>query len=316
MKNVIFWDAKKAPLRNKSGQEIPNEYHGVFSTKVQAGTPMSFHYKGENKDAKIQWDYHARESTVIRGKLRWVDKILPTFTGARAQIALFIEGEKSLHRVTIKYDAVNLNNVMNALCGMGKDIHNEFINLTYWVRKAKDAKGALKVDDKGNVKWAQNLIFQDVTPKFTFDEWKDFAQQNGLEWGQIKKADGKKEWKMDAELKYWDSKMLAIQRFLLKEEVALPFTYGSLIACEAPNPSGGGNLNTAEIAECTRIYERIKTEYKMPFGRVEVDADDFDPGAKVVATQSEFIPEDELTFEDDMRTVPEIENNFDDSLPF
>lgn len=318
MKRVIFWDAKKAPLRNKSGIEIPNEFHGVFSTKVQAGVPGSYHYKGENKEAKISWDYHAIEATVIRGHLKWVDKVLPTFDGAKAQIALFIESEKALHRVSIKYDAVNLNNVMNNLCGMGAHVHDQFINMTYWVRKSKDAKGDFKITNKGEIRWAQNLMFQDVLPQYSFDQWRDFAQENGLMWEKIKRANGKDEWIMDAELKYWDERLVGVQRFLLKKQVALPFTYGSLIACEAINPSGGGNLTTAEIAECARIYERIKGEYKMPFGRVEVEADDYDPDTVVsiapVSQASEDFPEQDLfDYSDEMHTVPPFE---DSSLPF
>lgn len=290
MKNVVFWEAKKVPVR-KNGAEIPGEFTGVFSTKVPPGTQGSVHYCGENKEAGLKWDYHAVEATVVRGHLRWVDKVMPNFTGARAQIALFLETEERLHRITLKYDAQNLNNIMNNLCGLGATAHETFLNLTYWVRKQKDANGNVKTTERGEPRWAQTLMFHDVKPQYSFEEWRDFAAQNGLQWEQVKRANGTAEWVADAELKYWDERIVKMQRYLLSKGTALPFTYGSLIACEANNPSGGGNLTTAEIAECAHIYEKVKSEYKMPFGRQEVDADSvqFAPsqnGATVSAAQN------------------------------
>ena len=46
-----------------------------------------------------------------------------------------------------------------------------------------------------------------------------------------------------------------------------------MIGCEAPNPSGGGNLTPAEIAKCNEIYELVKGDFKFPFGRTETNAD-------------------------------------------
>ena len=277
MKQVIFWDAKKVPLRDKSGKEVPGEHQGVFSTKVDATTPGAIHYQGSNGQtgsARIEWDYHAIEATVIRGYLKWVDKVLPTFDNAKAQIVLFIESEKALHKISLKYDANNLRDVMNPICGLGAGVATTFLNIQYAAWKAKNQKGDYKLTAKNEIRWTQQLQFMDCTPQFSYDEWRDFSQTNGLSWDQRKNADGSTQWVSDAELKYWDARLVKVQQFLLKESVALPFTYGSLVACEATNPSGGGNLTTAEIAECARIYERIKSEYKMPFGRrEEVDAD-------------------------------------------
>ena len=325
MKNCIFWDAKKVPLRNKSGAEIPSEFHGVFSTKVDPTTPGAIHYKGANESAKIEWDYHAKECTVIRGYLRWVDKVLPTFDGARAQIAVFIESEKALHKISLKYDATNLKDVMNAICGLGAHAATTFLNVQYGVWKAKNAKGEYKLTAKNEIRWAQQLQFVDVTPKFDYDQWRDFSQQNGLEWQQTKKADGSTVWNSDAELKYWDSLMVKVQQFLLKEDIALPFTYGSLIACEAQNPSGGGNLTKAEIEQCGRIYERIKAQYKMPFGRrEEVDADDYDPNANYTTPSpvqlAEQMPINNVGFPEydtrDIEDQPSIAGFDDQELPF
>lgn len=322
MKNCIFWDAKKVPLRDKSGKEIPKEFHGVFSTKVPEGTPGARHYKGENEAANIKWDYCAIESTVIRGYLRWIDKVLPPFDGARAQIILFIESDKTLHKIALKYDATNLKDVLNPLLGLGKNIGETFLNVQYGVWKAKNSKGEFKLTAKNEIRWTQQLQFIDVAPKYSFEQWKEFSQKNGLQWEQTKKADGSTIWNADAELKYWDSVLVYIQQYLLKTGKALPFIYGSLTACENTNPSGGGNLTTAEIAECGRIYERIKSEYKMPFGRrEEVDADSYDPNAPIqpsrptnyTPTSEEFPDYEEPIFDEEAVTHLDLDN---DPLPF
>ena len=101
----------------------------------------------------------------------------------------------------------------------------------------------------------------------------------------------------------------------MSAETALPFSYGSIIVTGVENPSGGGNLTAAEIAECTRIYERIRSEYKMPFGRVEIDADSIlEPGVPTTKTSGNYgMPEEDFTdYSDEAKTVPAI----DDDLPF
>ena len=331
MKQIIFWDAKKVPLRDKSGNEIPGEFTGVFSNKgCPPNTPGAYRYAGQMPaPSTVKWDYWAFEATVIRGHLRWIDKIMPTFSGAQAQLVLFVESEKYLNRIQIRYDVNNLHDIMNGLCGLGKALPETFLNVNYGVWKSKDKNGQFKLTDKNEIRWTQKLQFADVDPEFDFEGWRDKAQRDGLEWEKIT-VNGKQIWTYDAELKYWDGRLVAMQRFLLDTPGVLPFTYGSMTACEGLNPSGGGNLTTAEIAQCARIYERVKAEYKMPFGRVDVDADSYDPSAvaqpahvsqSVVKSEAEYTERyAETEFTPDPVAPPKnsqmIEGFDDDSLPF
>ncbi len=270
MKKVILWEVKRTEKRKADGSPIHGEYVGKFRTKVDPGTPGSIRHAGTLANGR-EYDYTGLDVDAISGKLRWIDKRDGGDFGTN--LVLFLESEKFLHQISIKYDPYNLKDVLNSLCGLGKTVSTQVINVSYWVRKAKTADGSFKVNDKGEPVWNRSLSFRDIAPQFNFDQWKDFAQTNGLEWKQIKKANGDKEWISDAEYKYWDGRLLGIQRFLLSEGVALPFMYNSMIGCEAPNPSGGGNLTPAEIAQCNEIYERVKGDFKFPFGRTETNAD-------------------------------------------
>lgn len=316
-KQIIFWDAKKAAKRDAQGREIAKEFHGVFQTKVAEGTPGAVNYKGEMPaPSTVKWDYHAIEATVIRGRLRWIDKVLPPYDGARSQLVMFIESDKYLHRVSVKYDANNMRDVMNQLCGLGKAVSTEYLNLQYWVRPALDSNKKPKLTAKNEIRYAQTLQFVDVAPQFTYQQWMDFAQTNGLQWEQKTTASGAKEWSSDAELKYWDSRLVAMQQFLLKTETVLPFTYGSLTACESTNPSGGGNLTSHEIDECQRIYEAVKVNYKLPFAKEAVDADNIDFSAPPMAAKAvaEQVPETPQ-YADVPTQIPPPAGEYDD-LPF
>lgn len=270
MKKVILWEVKRTEKRKADGSAIHGEYVGKFRTKVDAGTPGAIRHAGTLANGRT-YDYTGLDVDSVSGKLRWIDKRDGGDFGTN--LVIFLESEKFLHQISIKYDPYNLKDVVNHLCGLGKFVSTQVINLSYWVRKAKTADGSFKVNDKGEPIWNRSISFRDIAPQFNFEQWKDFVQVNGLEWKQIKKANGDKEWISDAEYKYWDSRLLGIQRYLLSEGTALPFMYNSMICCEAPNPSGGGNLTPAEIQHCNEIYERVKADFKFPFGRTETNAD-------------------------------------------
>ena len=153
------------------------------------------------------------------------------------------------------------------------EVHPDLSQAVGYEVYPKKRDGKPVVNDKGQTVYNKLLSFADVTPKFNYEQWKDYEQQHGLQWVKTKKAGGKEEWDTSAALKFWDGAVIGIQRLLLKAGTALPFSYGSILVTGVENPSGGGNLTAAEIGECTRIYERIRNEYKMPFGRVEIDAD-------------------------------------------
>ena len=271
MKKVIFWEPKRDEKRNAKGEPIQGDFVGKFRSKVPEGTPGALRYVGENA-AGVKWDYWGLNVDSISGKLRWIDKQDNGDYGTN--LILFLETDRFLHRLSIKYDPFELRNVMNHLCGLGKHVGTSVVNLSYWVRKSMDKNKNVKTDKDGKPIWSKSISFRDIAPEFSYDEWIDFSQTHGLDWEQITRPNGKKEWICDAEYKYWDSRLLALQKFLLKTETVLPFCYNSMTACEAPNPSGGGNLSSEEVELCKEIYERVKSDYQFPFNRVETNADD------------------------------------------
>lgn len=271
MKNVIFWEPKRSEKLKNDGTPFPLDYVGKFRTKSTPGAPGARNYKGRLANGK-EYDYWGIDVDSVAGKIRWIDKQDNGEYGTN--MVLFLESEKYLHKITVRYDPYNLKDVLNHLCGMGKEVGSRVINISYWVRKAQNQDKSYKVNESGEPIWNKSLSFRDISPQFTFEQWKDFAQTNGLEWTQVKRANGKKEWNSDAEYKYWDGRLVGIQRFLLSEGIALPFSYNSMTVCEAPNPSGGGNLNSEEIERCKEIYEQVKSDYKFPFSKNLVNADD------------------------------------------
>lgn len=285
-KKVIQWQTKVSPKRTTDGMAIPDEFVGKFRTRVSPQTPGAIHYVGSNPAGKT-WDYHAKEVGTISGHIRWIDKVLPSFTGATAEIILVFESEKAIHKVSVDYDPTHIRDIVNSLMGLGKEIDTHFANMSYWVRKKLDSNKRPVIMDNGNPRWLRNIQIADVTPHYTYEQWMDFAQKNGLEWVQHTDARGKKTWDSSNELKYWDSMLLRIQKHLLKTPTVLPFTYNSLIACEAPNPSGGGNLTKEEIEHCREIWQQKKALMEFPGSRDESNADDildgYAPAAPAVA---------------------------------
>lgn len=301
MKPVIFWDAKRVPQRDKSGNPIAGKYAGAFGTKVAEGTPGAYRYQGENA-AGIKWDFWQKEVTAVRGCLRWIDK---QGTDYGTRLLLFIETDKALHRISQPYDIGNLQQAVNCLCGLGRDITDHFLNIDFWVREATDANGNIKTNDQGKPIWQSTLMFRDITPAIPFKEMREFAEKNGLDWIEGRNAQGKKTFDQSAAYKYWDSRLVGIQRFLLNTPTALPFIYNSMTATEIANPSGGGNLTDAEIELCKEIYQHVKGNYKFPFQREDVDADSIldeyappaqspkDPGAEYQEAETANFPFDE-----------------------
>lgn len=271
MKKVIFWEPKRDEKRRATGDQIPGEYVGKFRTKVDQGTKGAIRYQGENA-AGIKWDYWGLNVDSVSGQLRWIDKQDNGDYGTN--LVLFLETEQFLHRVSIKYDPYNLRNIMNNLCGLKSHLATQVINLSYWVRKKQDSKKNVVTDKDGKPIWAKSISFRDISPEFDYDQWTDFSADKGLDWFQETRPNGKKEWNCNAEYRYWDSRLVSMQRYLLKTEFVLPFCYNSMTACEAANPSGGGNLTAQEIELTKEIYERVKGNYRFPFTRSDVSADD------------------------------------------
>lgn len=275
MKKVIFWDAKRAPDEKKG-------FTGVFATRVPHGTEGARRVSGALANGTA-YDFSQKEVTVIRGRLRWIDKVGSDYG---TKLVLFVESDKYLHRVSFSYDAVTLRTVMNNIRGLSKDIETAFLNISYWVRPDKDTNGVQKVSATGKPIYRETPTFQDISPMYDSEAYKAVVKEKGLEWQQVTDATGKKTWRQDAEFKFWDTELVRTQRFLLSTETVLPFTYNSLTCCEAANPSGGGNLTSGEIELTREIYEKIKTAYVFPFRSADVDADDFESQSAPTATNT------------------------------
>lgn len=261
-KPVRMWEPKRV------GVSGAKEFVGKFRMKVPPGTKGAEHYTGKN-DAGVSWDYYGLNVDSINGVVRWID----VRDGGEYEntIVLFLETDKALHQVTTKCDVGNLHTILNHFLGLGVDLENAHINISYWVRKKTDKDGNVKLNKTNDVIWKKDLYFRDVPVKFDFDQWRDFSQQNGLDWFQETRR-GQKEWNFDAEFNFWMSKVAGVQRWLLKTPGVLPFCWNSLTACEGQQP--WDTLTKEEIETAKEIYERVRGRYVFPFGRTNVSADD------------------------------------------
>ena len=260
----------------KGGKIVPGEFDGAFRSKVAPNTPGAKHHTGSNAAGK-SWDFWAVDVYGISGTLRWIDCRTSDYGSS---IELFLETEKSLRQISIPFGVDNLHDVMNALCGLKKEVHTAMLNVGYWVRVKKDSKGVVKLDKENRPLWKKTIQFRDVTNEFSFDEWKAFSAENGLEWFQEKKI-GKDEWNFQAHLAYWMGRVVKLQRFLLTTESVLPFCWNSMTASASDGTAL--TLTEGEIASLKAIYEGVKPLYKFPFGKTEATADDFESGNYVAA---------------------------------
>jgi hypothetical protein len=291
MKDVIFLEAKRAPKRDRDRKEIPGEFVGVFRRKmgVTEKTPGAVHYKGviaaqNNKP----YEYWAVEADVLRGYIRWVDVQSDKFG---TSIALYLESEKFLFRIALDYDVQNLRQVGNYLSGMKKDLEGYYFNITFDAWKDKDGKGGYKLMDSGEPRWTTMVKFGDAKAFVDPKKMREYLDEKGLAWEKsFDAAKNKDVYNQGKEMKFWLMAILGVQKHLLTTSNVLPFTYNSILACEAPHPIGCGNLNEGERATCKAIYEAVKSEYRMPFGREMKDADDvFGGGYSEPQYEEEYI---------------------------
>ena len=267
VKQVIIWEPKRAADLTPQGKPTKREFVGKFRTKVPQGTPNAQRHTGENQAGR-KWDFWGLDVDSVSGVVRWID-VRTTDFGPK--IVLFLETDKRLNQITFDYDVTILHDIMNAFLGLGKDLATAHINVSYWIRKKTNKDGTIKTDKDGKPLWARNITFRDVPNRFTFDEWKAFAAENGLEWVQTEK-NFKKEWNTDAECAFWMEKLVAVQRFLLKTETCLPFTWNSVTACET------GALKDL-LPQINSVYDSIKPLYLFPFG-----------GSRTTSENVEFAP--------------------------
>jgi hypothetical protein len=268
-KQVAYWEPKRVPVL-KNGT-FDGEYCGRFMTRVEPGFPGAVNYRGERDGRK--WDFWGVHAGSVSGRLVWVDKRSSDF-GTKFIVAL--EG-KRLHILSLDYDIVDIRNVLNCVLAK-KDELNEFVfKLEYWVRYKTDIKGKAQVNDQGKPLYAYNIRVRDKdgnnVEKY-FIDWKGESQTRGLDWVQRVDASGKKFLDQSAEMGFWDARILGVQRQLMKLGLAVPLTYNSMIACNAPNPSGGGNLTEEEIQYSKDLFERIKGRYLFPRKNQSSDADE------------------------------------------
>lgn len=254
IKQVVLWEPKRAADLTPNGKPTKREFVGKFRTKVSEGTPNAIRHIGENAAGK-KWDFWGVDVDSVNGIVRWID-VRTTDFGTK--IVFFLETEKRLNQITCDYNVTNLHDIMNAFLGLGKDLATAHINISYWVRKKTDKNGKVKVDKDGKTLWARNITFRDVPPRFTFDEWRKYAEENNLQWVQEEK-NFQKEWNFDAECGFWLEKLIAVQRFLLKTDTCLPFCWNSVMACET------GALADV-LPHINSVYESIRPLYQFPFG--------------------------------------------------
>lgn len=269
LKPVIIYKPTRAEKRKADGTIIPGEFIGKMRTKVAPNTPGAFRQFGENAAGR-KWDYWAYDVDSINGVLRWIDCRTGDYGST---IELFLETDKSLRQITIPFDVSNLHDVVNHLCGLGKEVEVAMLNISYWVRIKTGKDGNPRTDKDGKPIWKKSISFRDVPPQFTFEQWKAFSEENGLDWIQEKKI-GKTEWNFEAELQYWIGRVVKLQRFLLGTEKCLPFCWNSMTASASDGTAL--TLTEGEIATAKSIYEAVKPLYKMPFSRNETTADDFE----------------------------------------
>lgn len=272
MKPLLFVSARRAPKRDASGKEFPNECVGVFSLDVPQGTPNARYYSGVINGRA--WEKWQREAGVVRGYIRWVDVQKKKFG---TELALYVENEKALYRIEFPYDTAHLKQVGNYLLGMKDQLHSSFWNVHYNVWAKKNADKSPKLTKKGLQAWGTALNIPDAP---VWKDWKDelpaYLESNGYSWEQkYDAAKDENEYDSSKEMAFWLNVLAGIQKHILATcaDVATPFTYGSVLATTEPHPLGVKTMNEHEVAACKNIYEAIKDGYKMPFRSQAEDAD-------------------------------------------
>lgn len=262
---VVEWKPRKMEKPGK-----PGEFVGKFITKCAPNTPgaINVFWKVGSKEG----NYWGMPIDSISGTTVWVDKI---FSDYGTELVIYLKGKKALNKVVLPYsEDFNLRTVINNLVSLKKELHTVTINIGYYVRKHLDKNKAPIMGTNGLPLYRKSLTFTDINPEFSYEEWMDFAQKEGLMGHHVTDSSGKRTWNDDAACKYWDGRLVGIQRWLLKQGTALPFTYNSLICREAPNPSGGGNLTAAEIQKAKEMYEAIRGNYRFSWQSGETSSED------------------------------------------
>lgn len=270
-KKVIFWEAARYMADNLASTTTLKKPVGKFKTRVSATTKGAELFQGVNKTNE-PYKYYALLADKISGRVVWVDKVADKYQGAK--LALWIEGEKRLHKVLFKYDAQPCRGLINRLLGAGADIITQTMEIGYWVHPRQNQDGSVKLNDKNEVTYQENIVIKDVPKKI--DDFKTFATENGLDWIKNTDAKGVVSYNNSAELKFWDSKIASLQTALLKKGIAVPFTYGSFICSTTKNPSGAANLSEELINLAKARIEEIKDMYEMPYSTAGTNADDID----------------------------------------
>lgn len=304
VKQVVQWKPAKVEIKDKSGKV---SYVGKFRTKVQEGTPGAIRHTGSNPAGR-SWDYFGQDVDSIAGQCRWIDVRTTDFGPT---ISIFLESPKALHQITVPYDVNNIHTILNHFLGLGKELEVAYLNVSYWVRRKLDVNKNPKLDKDGNVLWARDLSFRDVPVKWDFEEWKDYAEKNNLQWFKETRA-AKQVWNFEAELNFWLSQVVKVQRFFLSTEKCLPFCWNSVTASASDGTAL--TLTTDEIASISAIYDGIRPLYDFKFGRNDVNADNVElvPSADYVPNAPAPQPE-RIRQPDGFPTVDV--NSYEDNRP-
>lgn len=241
--------------------------YGVFQCKCPQTTPGAKHHQGETP--MVKWDFWAVDCGSIHGQLVWIDKNFMEFNGkTKTSLTLAfktIDGDIDI--LSMPFDGFSLRNVMNHLCGMKDAVYTDQIKLTYGVWKKKDA-GQIVIGNNGEAVYSSSLNFEGIAPLYPLSKdvdmnyW-EIRKQKGLEPIKTKNRRGEDEWDDSAEMDFWDKPLVGLQRKLIENYIAIPFSYNSWICGEVKNPSGGGNQPPEIVETVKSLYETcVKGKYE------------------------------------------------------
>lgn len=238
--------------------------YGVFQCKCPEGTKGAKRYQGETP--MVRWDFWAVDCGKLIGRLVWIDKNFNEFNGkTKTSLTLALQTlDGEIDILSLPFDGFALRNVMNHLCGMKDAVFSEQITLTHGVWKKKDSEGKYVTGTDGKQVWSTTLNFDGVSPLYSLSKdvehnyW-ELRKQRGIEPVKFVDSKGADSYDDRAEIEFWDKPLVGLQRRLVENGIAIPFSYNSWICGDAVNFSGGGNQPEEIKDEIKRLYEtRVK----------------------------------------------------------
>ena len=290
-KKILQLMARRLPKRDQNGNPKPGEYCGGFITKVPEGTEKAFYYSGVIASSGEAYSYWAREVSVARGTLRWID-VLQSDYGTT--ISIYLEQEKGGLRIDFPWNCALLRQITNALMGLANSgrLDGAFLNIQYDVWEKKDQDKRPILGKNGQPKYARAVKFPDVSDWISKEGWDEFVQKNNLKWGERYDTTAMKNVPDPTpEERFWMARIIDIQRMLMQTDGYWPFNYNSITFQAAPHPLGFGNMTDAERLAVSDKYSRVRDNFIFPFsGSVGETSDDLFESSEPKAPHPVFSP--------------------------